>query len=290
MSYKSILVHIDDSKRNAARLDFAIDMAIAHKAHLTGVYVLRPPTAVLYAEGGMPVEFYEKEAAATQDLADKAKAAFEKRLGKESLSFEWRQGQGDHAEVITTNARYADITIMGQTDLEDTSSSTPPDLAELIALSSGRPILTVPFAGTFKFGQPHIMVAWNGSREATRAVHDTLPLLQSAKKVTVLVVSQKKEAEGHGEQPGADIALYLARHGVKAEAHFVVAPHDSSAGHRFSLPKIDVGGEVLSRAADFGADMIVMGAYGHSRLRELVLGGVTHHVFRHMTVPVVVSH
>ncbi|MGE0096053.1 MAG: universal stress protein, partial [Alphaproteobacteria bacterium] len=97
-------------------------------------------------------------------------------------------------------------------------------------------------------------------------------------------------AEGHGQQPGADIALYLARHGVKAEAHYVVAPRSSSSGHRFSHPKVDVGDEVLSRAADFGADMIVMGAYGHSRLRELVLGGVTHHVFRHMTVPVVVSH
>lgn len=290
MSYKSILVHIDDSKRNAARLDFAIDMANAHKAHLTGIYVLRAPTAVLYAEGGMPVEFYEKEAAATQDLANTAKAAFEKRLAKEGLSSEWRQGQGDHAEIVVTNARYADITIMGQTDLDDTSSSTPPDLAELVALSSGRPILTVPFAGDFKFGKPHIMVAWNGSREATRAIHDTLPLLQSAKKVTVLVVSQKQEADGHGEQPGADIALYLARHGIKAEAHHVVAPRNSSAGHRFALPKVDVGDEVLSRAADFSADMIVMGAYGHSRLRELVLGGVTHHVFRHMTVPVVVSH
>src|SRR5688572_29942557 len=109
MSYKSILVHIDDSKRNAARLDFAVDMAIAHKAHLTGIYVLRAPTAVLYAEGGMPVEFYEKEAAATQDLATAAKAAFEKRLAKEDLSSEWRQSQGDHAEVVVTNARYADI-------------------------------------------------------------------------------------------------------------------------------------------------------------------------------------
>lgn len=290
MTYKSILVHIDDSSRSAARLDFAIDMANAHKAHLTGIYVLRAPTAVLYAEGGMPVEFYEKEAAATQELAKAAKTAFEKRLAKEGLSSEWREAQGDHAEILVTNARYADITVMGQTDLDDTSSSTPPDLAELVALSAGRPILTLPFAGSFKYGKPHIMVAWNGGREATRAIHDTLPVLQAAKKVTVLVVSQKQDAEGHGEQPGADIALYLARHGVKAEAHYVVAPRDSHGGHRFAMPKVDVGDEVLSRAADFGADMIVMGAYGHSRLRELVLGGVTHHVFRHMTVPVIVSH
>lgn len=290
MTYKSILVHIDDSKRSATRLDFAIEMANAFKAHLTGIYVLRAPTAVLYAEGGMPVEFYEKEAAATQELANAAKAAFEKRLSKESLSSEWRQGQGDHAEIIVTNARYADIAVMGQTDLDDTSSSTPPDLAELVALSSGRPVLTVPFVGDFKFGKPHVMVAWNAGREATRATQDALPILQNAKKVTVLVISQTQVATGHGEEPGADIALYLARHGVKAEAHHIVAPRGSSAGHRFALPKIDVGDEVLSRAADFGADLIVMGAYGHSRLRELVLGGVTHHVFRHMTVPVVTSH
>lgn len=290
MTYKNILVHLDDGARNAARLDYAIDLANAQKAHLTGLYVLRPPTAVLYAEGGMPVEFYEKEATATQDLANAAKTTFEKRLAKEGLQFGWRQGQGDHSEVVSTHARYADVVVMGQTDLDDTSSSTPPDLAELVALSCGRPVLVTPYAGEAKFAKPHVMVAWNASREATRAVNDALPILQAAREVTVVVISQKQEAEGHGEQPGADIALHLARHGVKATAHHIVAPRASSAGYRFALPKVDVGDEVLSRASDLGADMIVMGAYGHSRLRELVLGGVTHHIFRHMTVPVLVSH
>jgi len=145
-----------------------------------------------------------------------------------------------------------------------------------LALGVGRPVLIVPRYGTFETVGERVLVAWNGSREATRAVHDALPLLKLASSVTVLSIDPEHDT---GDRiPGADIALHLARHGVAAEGMSTVGLD------------ISVGDLLLSRAADLGADLIVMGAYGHSRVRELVLGGATRHILQHMTVPVLMSH
>jgi nucleotide-binding universal stress UspA family protein len=124
----------------------------------------------------------------------------------------------------------------------------------------------------------NVLVAWNGSREATRAVNDALPILERAEKVTVLAVNPRKGGGDHGDIPSADIALHLARHGVKAEASQTVSN------------ELEVGDTILSRLADFGSDLVVMGAYGHSRMRELLMGGVTRELLQHMTVPVLLSH
>jgi nucleotide-binding universal stress UspA family protein len=137
-------------------------------------------------------------------------------------------------------------------------------------------VLVVPRYGTFDTVGERVLVAWNGSREATRAVHDALPILKLATKVTVLSIDPERDT---GDRiPSADIALHLARHGVAAEGTSTVGLD------------ISVGDLLLSRAADLGADLIVMGAYGHSRMRELVLGGATRHILQHMTVPVLMSH
>jgi nucleotide-binding universal stress UspA family protein len=149
-------------------------------------------------------------------------------------------------------------------------------LAGDLVLSVGRPVLFVPYAGRFPATGKRVLVAWNASREAARAVSDALPLLARAESFEV--VAFEPRPGDHGEVPGADIALYLARHGVKATAA------------RQSAPEIDIGAQILSRAADTGADLIVMGGYGHSRLRELVLGGVTRSMLEAMTVPVLMSH
>ncbi len=145
-------------------------------------------------------------------------------------------------------------------------------------MTSGRPVLVVPYIGPGKSVATHVLVGWNASREATRAVNDAIPLLQRAKKVTVLAVDPEGGTEGHGEVPSADISLHLARHGIKVEAAQTVTGD------------IDVGDALLSRASDLGADLIVVGAYGHSRMREFILGGVTRHLLQHMTVPILISH
>ena len=139
-------------------------------------------------------------------------------------------------------------------------------------------MLVIPYAGEFEGIGANVLVAWNASRESTRAVTDALPLLARAKSVAVLVVDPEEAGGKHGDSPGADIALHLARHGVNAKAY----PTPSGG--------VEVGDVILSRASDIGADLIVMGAWGRSRARELVMGGATRSLLERMTVPVLLSH
>ena len=181
---------------------------------------------------------------------------------------------GWHA--VTMHARYADLVVIGQPN-PDEGSGVEPGFAHRLVLAAGRPVLAVPYAGEFKTIGKRVLVAWNAGREATRAVTDAIPLLRTADEVTVTAVRPGR-TPGHGEVPGADIGLYLSRHGVRVKVAAIEATD------------IDVGNELLSRAADRSCDLIVMGAYGHSRVSELVLGGVTRTLFDSMTVPVLMSH
>jgi nucleotide-binding universal stress UspA family protein len=194
------------------------------------------------------------------------------------VSAEWREIPAGPEADPALHARYADLAILGQLDPDRGDSELTKPRPEQVALVSGRPVLVVPYAGHFDSIGRRVLVAWNASREAARAVSDAMPLLAAAELVTVLTIDPREGPNGHGEIPGADISLHLARRGVKAETDRTV-----SAG----LP---VGEVMLSRAADLGADLIVMGAYGHSRARELLLGGATRSLLRSMTVPVLMSH
>jgi len=168
------------------------------------------------------------------------------------------------------------VTVLGQADPDDPDAL--PDLPERVILGAGRPVIVVPYAGTFKTMGQRVVVAWNASREATRAVNDALPLLERAASVRVLSINPHGGRSGHGAVAGADISLHLARHGVRVEAASVNASD------------VRVDDMLLSQAADCGADLIVMGAYGHSRLGEFVLGGATRHILRQITMPVFMSH
>ena len=185
-----------------------------------------------------------------------------------------------HADaLLTLHARYADLTIVGQTDPEaSTGLPLPSDLPESVALATGRGTLVVPYVGAPKTIGGNVMLCWNASREAARAASEALPLLKAASTVTVLIVEPRSTAKGHGAEPGADVATWLSRHGVK-----VTVQRDVAAD-------ADVGSVILSRAMDHGSDLIVMGIYGHSRLRELVLGGASRTVLADMTVPVLMAH
>ena len=183
----------------------------------------------------------------------------------------------DVARVIALHARHADLVVLGQPDPESTVTGHRQTLEEIV-LSAGRPALVVPYIGPAKTLGERVVVAWDAGREAARAVNDALPILRRAKAVTVLSINPRPGIDGHGEEPGADLAVHLARHGVKVEVQH-------SKGE-----EIGVGNAILSRLADRGADLLVMGAYGHSRLRELVLGGATRRILQNMTVPTLMSH
>lgn len=279
MTYKSILVHVDETKRCAARMDIAFELAQACGAHVTAL-ALAPETPVPPSvEVSYGAELAAAHARAIRETLDPVKAEFAQRAQRAGLaSSEWREASGDAVAAAALHARYADLLIVGQPNPRDAQSQPVRGFLEHLILSAGRPILVIPYVGKFTGIGSNVLVAWNASRESTRAVTDAIPLLERARSVAVVVIDPQDAAGVHGDAPGADIALYLARHGVKAEAH------PTASGNT------DVGDVILSRAADIGADLIVMGAWGHSRMRELIMGGATRSLLEEMTVPVLLSH
>jgi len=278
MSYKTILVHVDNSPQWPGRFEVAAGLAAEFSAHLVGLCLLRRPDLPGYIRSA---EIAEMLAQRARDAEDKVKASRQMlldRLAQQGLSGECRVVEGEVEELASVHGRYADLLIVSQADVNAPNSSAAMDDIQSVIFASGRPLLLVPYAGKVRTLGKNIFVAWNASREATRAVTDALPLLQRAEKVTVMVVRPRADSRAHGDVPGADIAAYLARHGVKVE---VMAEEGEG---------IDVGELILSRVADLGSDLVVMGAYSHSRLRQWILGGATRTMLESMTVPVLMSH
>lgn len=280
MTIKNILLHMDATDRCEERLGLAGEFAQRNDAHLSGLFVIPEPFYPVYSDGAyFPQDMVENLEKEEQENCKKAERTFQEFLDAQGIHGEWRTEQGPLGQVVSRHARYADLTIVGKGSMDDPKHYPDPFLAEDVVMESGRPVLVVPNAGHFEGFGKRILVCWNASREAVRAVNDAMPLLQSADKVTVLAVNPDKPSSGdHGDIPSADIALYLARHGVKAEA--------ASA----KTSQSDIGEIILSRAFDIDADMIVAGAYGHSRTREWILGGVTKTLLHETTVPAFLSH
>jgi nucleotide-binding universal stress UspA family protein len=280
MSYKSILVHVDQSSHATARIEFAAELARRQEAHLTGA-----------ALSGLAMDFYRSGgmtwgAPVPQEVFDKVKednrlalAQFDKLASAAAISYETRYTDDDPDFGLVQQAHYADLVVLSQTSPDTGGPRLLRSLPEYVALNGGRPVLMVPYAGVFTHLDRHALVAWDGSRAATRAITDALPLLKRSAQVTLAVFDAERQYGVHGDVPGADIALYLARHGVKVE----VQQHATADG-------IDVGSALLSLAADLSADLLVMGAYGHQRWSEIILGGVTRRLLQSMTLPVLMSH
>jgi nucleotide-binding universal stress UspA family protein len=286
MALNDILVHLDARPRSTVRLEVAARLAVQCGAHLTGIHVIDIPSASYFYGAAMPFvpanpeEIVQRMRTDAIGAAAPVEASFRDCLRRNSLQGEWRLAEGSPPSVVALHARYADLTVVGQPN-----AYAPQDddaVTVTAVMTSGRPVLAIPFAGDFPTVGERVLVAWNASREAARAVNDALPLIAHAKQVTVLAINPQRgiggQGDAHGGVPAADIALHLARHGVKAEAAHTVA-RDISDGEA-----------LLSYAADIGADLIVSGAYGHSRARELVFGGVTRTLIAEMTAPVLLSH
>jgi nucleotide-binding universal stress UspA family protein len=279
MALKNLVVVVDQSAQSTARVNAAILLATKHDAHLTGLFVASPPVLPSYVAGELGEGIIEIQRRTAQEHADEAAVLFRRAVELAGIGdrSEWRTLRGNPTEVTGIVARYADLVIVGQVD-PDRDGEVPPVHPEDVLFDCGRPVLVVPYAGKATSIGERVVIGWNASREAARAVNDALPLLETAEKVSVLAVNPKPGFDGLGDELGADIALHLARHGV-----MVTADHFSARG-------MDAGDMILNYATDVSADLLVMGAYGRSRLRELVLGGVTRHIMQHMTIPVLFSH
>ena len=280
MSIKTILVSLNDSRRTDELLKIAGNLATRHNAHLSGLYVR--PSMQLYPSIGMQVspEMYEAHNKYFQDRSDDVEKQFDEICQRLGVSSEWRSVDSNNAVIadkVIEHSFQADLVIIGQFD-ENNTGGIEMDFAERVVMEAGRPILVVPLAGSFDKVGENIVVGWNATREAARAAFDALPFIQTAQSTRVVWINPQKDRDHAGDFPGAELATVLARHGANVTADATPAG------------KIAVDDVLLNIVSDEGADLLVMGAYGHNRLREYVFGGTTHNVFRHMTVPVLLSH
>ena len=276
MSYKTILVHIDSGKHTEKRLEVAISLAKKYDAYLVGLYVFSPyiPPGYIMAQMGEEIEAAQNKIAV--ESMSRAEEVFRKQTCAAGLdNIEWHTAYGEPVHAMSLHAQNADLVVIGQSDTAD-GSGLDMDFPERLVLTAGRPVLILPNAGEFPTIGKHILVAWNASQEATRAVSNATPFLRSAESVYVMAVNSKTSKKEIIQSE--NMVRYLERLGIRAEVKDL---------HGI---EIDVGNELLSRAADLSADLIVMGCYGHSRLREWVLGGATRTILESMTVPVLMSH
>jgi nucleotide-binding universal stress UspA family protein len=278
MSYKSILLHLEPSSHLPQRIAFAAALARRMDAHLIGVATSGVSRFVEtgVAMGGDPpllaehLQYLRKRA--KQLVGDFAQLA----QNDGPLSFETRQLEDDDSGALCLQARYCDLLVLGQQDPHEAPASWPDDLVPYVVLNGARPVLIVPYQGQAGTLDGQILVAWDGRPEATRALTAALPLLRAARGVTVALFNPKRGPADHGDEPGADIALFLARHGVQVEVR--------------CLSAADVGKALLALAGEIHAGLLVMGCYGRSRLHEILVGGTTRTVLAEMTLPVLMAH
>jgi nucleotide-binding universal stress UspA family protein len=279
MALKNIEVFVDATPEGQKRAHYAAALAHQCGAHLAGIHVVsagRPEHRSDYYVVGTAI----RASRASEKAADDAVTAivrrrFEEISAKRDLSAEFRvirRGRPD--EDLTLNSLHSDLVVIGQRELQALRGYASP---EKLLLSSGAPILIIPSGWKSESIGNKILVCWNASREARRAVADALPFLVAASSVTLLVVDSERRAGRHGEDPGADIALYLARHGARVEVEQVLSQ---------GAPVADI---ILSYAAEHGVDLIVIGAYSHARPVEMMFGGVTRTLLKEAPVPVLMS-
>jgi nucleotide-binding universal stress UspA family protein len=272
MCYKTLLVHLDDSERCEARLALALDLAERFDAHLIGLYLPHcSPHARTPAQDGAP---------APQERQDLAQTRFVSAGARAGRLVEWRAPQPGDSATATLHARHADLLVLGQHDKGDASVDTASDFVTDLVMTAARPVIVVPHSGRFPEFAQNILIAWDGSREAARAASDALPLLRRARCVSIEVVAPRRGTKHvRAEEEAMDAAAWLDLHGVSASFH-------ESARE----PGVETGTTLLGRASDLHADLMVAGAYAHSRIHERVLGGVTRTLLEAMTVPVLMSH
>ncbi|HYG85964.1 MAG TPA: universal stress protein [Azospirillum sp.] len=274
MSLKHILVHLDSSPHAEARIEAGIALAKAHGAFLRGLFAQpdRQATSVI--------------ARRTSDhlaqAATRSEALFRAKTQEAGVTADWHAlAHGEYNHVIRETiiwSRFADLTIFGQYDRDNSDGTAPEELAEQVVLNAGRPVLVIPFAGHFPVIGKRAVIAWNAEREAARALADSMPLLQHASEVTVITVLTQATAGHPADTPRIGVLEHLRLHGIKAEAS------------NFAVNDIGAMDALLAQAIDRGADLLVMGAHGHYGFPYLHRGSGTRHVLRTAPMPVLLSH
>ena len=274
---KDLVVNLTVGTDGDPAMQFAISIAAKFEAHIAGIAFAYDPVITPTLMDGLSASWVDALRDENRAAAQQAVDRFEALAKRESLSVEHRiieANLGRAANLFGRIARRFDLAVVGQTDPE---RALPEDLLiEAALFESGRPTVVVPYIQKEDLKLGHVLVCWDNSRNAARAIADSLPFLMRGKKVEIVMVARN---DGKADElPGADLGEHLARHDLTVEVKRLVAAD------------VDVSNVILSYAADCAADFIVMGGYGHSRLREFILGGATRGILRSMTVPVLMAH
>lgn len=280
MSYKTILISLNEVGRIAELAAAAVELARHTGAHVSGLYVV--PAVQVYPSVGFEAapQVFEGNRSFFKDNAQRVKQGFEQAMRGEGLSHDFHLLDARTpviAEEVIAVGRSADLVVVSATN-PDEITGVERDFVEQVVMAVGRPVIVLPAKGDAKISLNEIVVGWDGGREAARAAFDALPLLKTAAKVRVVRIDPQKDPALRGSVAGADLAESLARHGIKAEAQ------------GYPTDGLDEGQALMRCAEDNGAGLIVMGAYGHSRLAEFIFGGATRFVLTRMTKPVLMSH
>ena len=288
MALRDILMVLGDAPANEQQLALTLALAVRHGARVSGFCPLdllaapRPAMELLGYGEAMATDQEAAQPSAVAAHAEQLETVFREELGRFGVAGAWHVGDSDPPAALLRLAHQSDLIVFGQPQPEGALPGRAADLMQHVLLEAGRPLLVVPYAGTFdalaRLEGFHALIGWTETREAARAVHDALPLLTGAGAVTVLTILAGRDAPIDGEPPAAELAQHLQRHGVAATAVRIVTD---------GIPDSDA---LLSYACDVSADLLVLGGYGHSPLRERMWGGVTRDVLRHMTLPVLMSH
>jgi nucleotide-binding universal stress UspA family protein len=274
---KDIVVNLTGGQPQDFAADYAISIATALKAHIVGVGFIYEPIIPGSVLGGVPTDLIEVQREENSKSAKAATARFETAVKQADLSFESRildASIAGAADLFGRIARRFDLAVVGQAQRQ--SGASEELLIEGALFGSGRPVIVVPYIQKQGLVLDRVVACWDGSRPAARAIADAMPFLTRARNVEILVVIAERDKSG--EITGTNMARHLARHGVKVEIK------------RLAAGNTDVQAAILSHATDVGADFMILGGYGHSRLREFILGGVTRSILASMPVPVLMSH
>jgi nucleotide-binding universal stress UspA family protein len=274
---KDIVVNLSVGERTSPAGDYAVSIAATFDAHVAGIAFVYDPIVPGTGAGYIPGEVFETQqrdnAAATKAALDRFAAA-SARTGVSAEPLTLHVSFASAGDQFGRIARRFDLAIVGQAEPE--TSAVEETIVEAALFDSGRPVIIVPYTQKAPLKLDRVMVCWDGSRAAARAIADAMPLLERAGLLEVVIIAN--EPGKQDEIEGADMGQHLARHRLNVEVK------------RINYGNLDVADALLSHAADFDADFIVMGGYGHSRLREFVLGGATRGILRSMTAPVLMSH
>lgn len=274
MPIKTILLHMANDDAHATRLAVAAALAKRFSAHVQALYIATPVSMPAGATGRAASYGYIAEATAiAHENAERIEA--EVQLALADLSYSWSLEEGDHVALLAERAPYADLTIIAQSAAQRSGERVALHAPDRLPLETVGPTLLLPPVqpATAPIGR-NILIAWKNSRESARAVRNAMPFLEEAESVTVLTI----DPPGKTPEDGVELVGWLARHGIAAHHHAAVALGG------------EVGDLILACAGEIGADLLVMGAYGHSRLREMVLGGATRSVLSNTPLPVLISH